>query len=729
MISAEATAAPGRALHREALSALAAMLVAVPAAIANGLVLYAPLGPAFTGAAALAGVVGAGVLGTIAPLLGGTPGAVSAPSPAAAAFMAALCAQLVAGGVAPAAIPGQLGLVVVVAGACQVAAGLLRLGRLVKYLPYPVVAGYLTGGGLLILHLQVSKLVGAPPRWGALRALAHPGSWQLAAVAISGATFAIALAAPGLTRRVPATLLGLAGGVLVHRLLSLRWPELALLDGNALLVGPVLSGAGSPVDAMHALAGGLSADALVAALVPGATLAVLLSIDTLKTCLLVDAATLTRHDSNRELVGQGVGNAASALLGGAPGTAIVSGSMVNVTSGARTRWSGALAGVLALAVLVGLGPALAHLPVPALAAIVALMAWRMLQKELVELLRDRSTLVDFGLAVSVVAVAVAWNLAAAAGVGVLLAIVLFLVEHTRTAVVRRELEPSMFASRRRSPGESGVLERHARDTLLVELQGSLFFGTADRVVEELTPSLSVRRFVILDLFHVRSVDLSAIHALKPVAARLAGRGGRLLLSRVPVKIASRLESHLRQLALDRPPFSVLVVPHVEDALEWAEERILGEQRRPRAPLALEEIDPVRGLPARVVEALRRVAAERVLAPGERLFSAGDGGRELFLVRSGGVRVLAPLEAGRVHLVTTVGAGDFLGELAYLDGGERSADAVAGPETSLFVLTHEGVARAAQEVSGLGVFLSARIAVALSRRLRRATAEARRLWEA
>ncbi len=154
--------------------------------------------------------------------------------------------------------------------------------------------------------------------------------------------------------------------------------------------------------------------------------------------------------------------------------------------------------------------------------------------------------------------------------------------------------------------------------------------------------------------------------------------------------------------------------------EWPEERVPGEANPPRPPLALEEFGLFRDLPAGAVEALRETVLERRIARGERVFAAGDGGRELFLLRSGHVRVLAPSEGGGARVLNTLGPGDFFGDLAYLDGAVRSADVVAACDTDLFILAPQDVARAAHRFPGLEAMIAARIALALAQRLRRVT---------
>lgn len=722
----------------EALPGLAAMLVAVPAALANGLVMYAPLGAASTAAGAMAGLLGAVALGVIAPLLGGTPRLVSAPSPAAAAFMAVLAADLLRGGVAPARVPTVFAAVILVAGTVQVAVGAVRAGRLVKFMPYPVIAGYLTGAGLLILFLQLPRLVGAPAGTTAWRALREPSGWSGVAIAIAAATIAVTLLAPRLTRRIPATLVGLAAGVAVYRVAAVFRPELLHLHGaGPLVVGP-LAGAGA-LDGLAAAREGLTRvlgiglGDLRLAVVPGLMLGVLVSIDTLKTCLLVDVLTHGRHDSDRELVGQGLGNAASALVGGAPGTGIVSASVVNVAGGARGRASAVLAGLLALAVLLALGPLVAWLPVPALAAIVCLMAARMFQREALVLLRERQTLLEFVVVAAVIGVAMAFNLAAAAAAGVAVSLVLFVREQARAPLVRRLGHgDGFFSKHRRGAREREVLVQHGAETVIAEVQGSLFFGSADRLYRTLEPHLARCRRVVLDLSRVGSVDVTAATMLRQVAARLGERGARLALADLPGgRTGELLRVYISRLGLDRPPTEVLVFPHLEEALEWAEDEILARElspRGPEAPLPLAEMELCRGLPEPALRALEAVVEERAVARGEELFPAGSVDSELYLVRAGKVRIVMPLEGGKGDVLATVGRGELLGEMGFTDREPRSATAIAAEPTLLHVLSREGLARAARRHPEVELLVLARLAHVLAARLRIADVDRKALRE-
>jgi SulP family sulfate permease len=517
-------------------------------------------------------------------------------------------------------------------------------------------------------------------------------------------------------------------------------PALLTFEGAGhLLVGPVTSaggGIGGTANAVRAALGrllGIGIPELRVALVPGLMLGVLVSIDTLKTCLMLDVLTRSRHDSDRELVAQGLGNVASAVVGGAPGTGIVSASLVNVHGGARGRLSAVLAGVFALAVLVGLGPLIAWLPVPALAAIVCLMAARMFQREALVLLRERQTLLEFAVVVAVICVSMAVNLAAAAAAGVAVSFVLFVREQARAPLVRRIAHgDAVFSRRRRSAHEQEILNRLGGDTVIAELQGSLFFGSAERLYRALEPQLARCSQVVLDLSRIRSVDVTAATTLRQIAARLGDRGARLVLAEPPGgRAGKQLGIYIAHLGLDRPPHEVLVLPHLDEALDWCEQQVLARANFARAietPLALAEMTIFRDLPPEALRALEAEVRERALSPGEQLFAAGDPGTELFLVRSGAVRILLPLAGGKGDVLDTVGRGELFGEMGFTDHAPRSADAFAGSETRLYALSRDGLARANAACTGIEATVIARLAHVLVARLRVADQDRRALKE-
>ncbi|NNE38376.1 MAG: SulP family inorganic anion transporter, partial [Gammaproteobacteria bacterium] len=157
---------------------LASMLVALPSAIAFGVLVYSAIDPGLAGEGALVGMIGAAALGITAPFVGRTPALITAPCAPAAAILAGLAITLVEGGIDIARIPGLLALTALLSSVLQVVYGLIKGGRLIKYIPYPVVSGYLSGVGLIIAIGQLPKLLGLPEEQELINGLYSPTDWQ-----------------------------------------------------------------------------------------------------------------------------------------------------------------------------------------------------------------------------------------------------------------------------------------------------------------------------------------------------------------------------------------------------------------------------------------------------------------------------------------------------------------------------------------------------------------------
>jgi sulfate permease, SulP family len=244
------------------------------------------------------------------------------------------------------------------AGALQVLLGVLRLGGFVRYVPYPVISGFMSGIGVIIIIQQLYPIVGAEaPSSNAVAILGSlsmlPGRilWPVALLGLT--TFAIIQILPRFTRKVPASLVALIVVTAVSVVVGVDAPRMgAIPAGLPALVVPDL-----PFDQIP----------LVASV--AAQLALLGAIDTLLSALLADSLTKSRHDSNRELIGQGIGNMGAALVGGLPGAGANIRTIVNIEAGGKTRLSGVIHGLFLLAVLLGLSGLVSSIPNAVLAGI------------------------------------------------------------------------------------------------------------------------------------------------------------------------------------------------------------------------------------------------------------------------------------------------------------------------------------------------------------------------
>ncbi|MHB0996640.1 MAG: SLC26A/SulP transporter family protein [Elusimicrobiales bacterium] len=723
----------------DAWGGLAAMLVALPSAIAFGVAMYAPLGPGFAGAGALAGMLGTVAMGLVAPALGGAPRLISAPCAPAAAVMAALCARLVAGGSTPGEAVVSLLLVGVFSGVLQLVYGALGGGRLIKYIPYPVVTGYMSGVGLLIILKQAGPFLGLGKDVSALSGLLEPASWQWPSYTVALVTVAAALLAPRLTRRVPAAIIGLGSGVAAHFLCGAFRPDLLAVGGNPFTIGVISA---SPAAIFGGVSGnfgwlahvGLNDIWLLAG--PALTLSVLLSIDTLKTSVVADSVVRSRHDSDRELRGQGTANITSALLGGMPGAGTLGATMVSLASGGRSRLAGVLEGAFALAAVLALGGAIGRIPVAALAGILTVVGARMIDRSSVRLALKSSTILDFAVIVSVAGTALVSDLLNAAGVGIAFSILLFMREQMGTNVVRRMATGEEISSKqKRLPAEKAVLAERGKETLVVELQGSLFFGTTDQLFSEIEPELRSCRRLILDMRRVTSVDFTAVHMLEQVAERLAEKGGSLVFSHLPHSLPTGqdLLAYFRQLGLSGRRGAGRVFETLHDALEWAEDMTLDEAGVPRpAPgelLDLSQIDFLKGLEKPLLDRMHLAFSERRVRAGEAVFLRKGGGHELFLIRRGHVRIVLPLkETHRQHHLAVFGPGDFFGEVAFLVRTPRTADAIALVDTDLYCISREAFDAVTKSDPAYGAAFYQRLANVVALRLRDADRELRRLQD-
>lgn len=712
------------------------MLVALPSAIAFGVTIFSPLGAAYVAVGALAGILGTFALGLVAPAFGGTNRLITAPCAPAAAVLSAFAIGLMQKGVTPESALLMIALVSLMCGLLQITFGLVGLGRLIKYMPFPVVSGYLSGVGLIIIISQVPKFLGVPKNTHFWESLRSPWLWQWQGIVVGGVTVLVMLFASKVTKAVPAAILGLASGVLAYFALSLHYPALLELTGNKLVIGQLGgSGSGGFFQAMVGrwkAVGSLDPGLLWALITPALTLAVLLSIDTLKTCVVLDALTRSRHNSNRELIGQGLGNLASTAVGGMPGAGQMGATLVNISSGGQTRVSGLIEGALALVAFLILSKFIAWVPIAGLAGILIVVGFRMFDRHSLSLLKSRSTILDFVVIVVVVAVAETVSLIAASAVGIALAIMLFIREQVGGAVVRRKTYGNrMFSKQVRLPEEMEILTKRGEQAVIFELQGSLFFGTTDQLYTALEPDLKTRKFVVLDMRRVQSVDFTAAHMLEQVQGMLAERDAFLIFSQLPRAAPSGqdMKRYFLTLGLVRSERHVRGFRELDAALEWVEDQLLQEDRVERAaekPLELHEIEVFKGRKEDTLTELEACVARRSVKEGEFVFHLGETGDEMFLIRRGAVRIMLPIVGKHSHHLATFGRGNFFGEMTFLDRVPRSADAVAGTDTDLFVLSRARFDGLADHHKRLGMQLLEGLAKALAIRLRHTNTELRTL---
>jgi len=702
------------------------MLVALPSAIAFGVTIFSPLGAAFGAQGALAGMLGVTILGFVAAAFGGTQRLISAPCAPAAAILTAVTIELSRQAIDPSTIVISLFLIALTCGLIQIAFGLLQIGKLIRFMPYTVVSGYLSGVGLIIMISQLPKWLSLPKGIKLIDGIWQPHLWQITSIAIGIATALAMVLAPKFSKRIPAVIQGLLAGVLVYWLLAWSaFPELRSLENNSFIIGPL---AADPAALFNNLQQSLeqllhpNLPPLEQIIIPALTLAILLSIDTLKTCVVLDALTGSRHNSNRELIGQGLGNLSASLLGGTPGAGTMGATLVNKASGGTTRLSGVFQGLWSLIAILVLTPFIAWVPIASLAALLVVIGVKMINWKSLAFARSKETFVDFVVILAVVVVANTVGLIAASGLGVGLAILLFIREQIHSTTVRKKSYGNqLFSKHFRTNAERQILQRDGQHTVIYELQGSLFFGTTDQLYLAIEPEIDRARYVLLDFFRVQSIDITAAHMIERIRNRLAENKTTLVLSRLPERLPSGrdLRSYMDHLRLTHDG-STQIVNEMSDGLEWIENQLLEKAQVLSAQskaLALNEFEIFNGIDIKTLSELTSCMTQQHIPANTCIFQANSPGEELMLIASGQIKITLSIGKNTIVHLATLGRGQFFGEMSFLDRQVHSADVYAQTDVELLIMTRTDFDRISASNQMLTAQVMQSIAIAIATRLR------------
>ncbi|HET7729979.1 MAG TPA: SulP family inorganic anion transporter [Usitatibacter sp.] len=727
----------------EASGAFAATLVALPQALSLGVLAFAALGPAYAGAgvvaALLASVVGNLVASSTYAVKCQIVGARSATTALVASLVAALAADPSLQGANGPDVPAILALVfaaIAISGALQVAFGFWGFGRAIKYIPYPVVAGFMNGIAIIIVASQLRAILGLE---GHQSLVAHLGSTRWGSVATTAVVVAAIFLVPRFARRVPPLVAGLAAGVTAHYLIAAVSPEsVGGVVGALPSVLPTPGEAQALLEAFGRIAHVHSSAVWEVVLPAAVLLSIVGALDGLLAAVISDGITRGRHDSNRVLLGKGLGNIVGGLLGALPAQLNAHTPIANFRAGGRTRWATLLHALFMLVIAVALAPAVAGIPTAALAGIMVFIAYSLVDRwsgDLLSRLRiareDRKEMVVNIAIVAFVAFAqVALNIMVALAIGVIACVTLLLVKLSGNPV-RRHLDGAVRSSHKvRSPEARAALRAVAAQVRILELQGELFFGTADNLQSQVELLPEEVRYVILDFRRVHQVDASGARVLQIIGQRAQARGIRLALS--DVRGDERRGRYFHALGLEAAIPPERWFADLDRALEWAEDELLGRSRFNEAAdseIPLDRMALFHGLSKEEVERLSHAFERRELADGEPVFLEGQHGDRLYLIARGSVSIKVRI-AGEVRArrLATFTPGVIFGEMALLEGKDRSADAFAkGDRVVLHSLSAAKFERLVQEDPLLGSRILRNLSRELAARLR-ATTEAMRALE-
>ena len=485
-----------------------------------------PLSMAFaiaSGARPEQGIYTAIIGGGLVTLLGGSRLQIAGPTGAFIVILAGITAKY-----------GMAGLQVatLMAGVMLLLMGLTKMGGVIKFIPAPVIVGFTTGIGVIIFVGQWSDFLGLPKvtaehfhekLWTQLTLLSqtHLPTFALALLSLLIVIFSPKIAA---LKKIPGPLVAMIVATLLQSTLQLR---------GVATIGTAFGGVpqGLPVFALP----DLSLSQVISLIGPAFTIAMLGAIESLLSAVVADGMAGTKHDSNQELVGQGIANMMTPLFGGFAATGAIARTATNIRNGATSPLAGVMHAVTLIAVLLVLAPLASSIPLAALAAILFVVAWNMSELHRFRRVLMRAHYADRAILVVTFLLTVFVDLVVAVNVGVILAILHFLRRMAAT-VELRQLDHVSVQSELASQGLAAL----PAGTLLYEINGPMFFGAVDNVERVLRDTATDPKVLILRLQRVPFMDVTGLQCLEDAIAGLQKRGVRVLLCEANERVLLKL---------------------------------------------------------------------------------------------------------------------------------------------------------------------------------------------
>jgi sulfate permease, SulP family len=717
-------------LRGDIVGGIVSAVVATPLAMGYGMFAFVALGESYFASGALAGLYTAVIVAIVCVLLGDKSTTVYAPRITSTFFLGLLIYGLVHSEI-PAIKSGGTSFIlaitfsiILLGGVFEALFGLIRLGSLIKFAPQPVMAGFQNTAAILLFLVQLGNVCGFDNSVPFTQLLHHVAAIKPLNVLIAAITFLVTWHARKLPGRVPPVITGIAVGTGLYYLLQ--------SVGLGAHLGPVIGSEPLPAIGLTTLpyfsdlAHVDDMRAIVPTIVAGAlALAVVASMDALLCAKLVTPLSERTADGDKLLQRLGAGNVVAACFGGITSGLNIGPSVANRSFGGRTPVAVFFHAATILVVCTVLFPVAALMPRVTLSAVIMVVAIQHLDVWSLRLVRGlatgsasirRNALLDLSVILLVATISITLDIVLAVFIGIAIAVVLFVVSMSRS-VVRRSYRCGATRSRRfRTANDFALLAQRGETILVMELQGALFFGTGEKLVQEIDHALTQETtFVILNLRRVNEIDSTGARALLEISAMLAARQKTLFLvlgsESVPM---IRLRDF--QILDSIPPSRVFA--DSDRAIERAENELLSDRANfDGAELPLNEVGVLINFSEFQIATIAPRLVREEKAKGSVVFREGDPGRNLLMITKGTASAYLRLPSGGRIRLATFGPGTIFGELALLDEGLRSATVITDDDLICYSLSKDDFAALANESPAVAIKLLASLGRELSGRLR------------
>ena len=710
--------------------------VAIPLAIGYGMFAFVPLGDAYFAYGVLAGLYAAFIVAIASVALGDKTTTIYAPRIVTTFFLGAIILHSLRTSEAAIIRSGNVELIIAIVfsivllgGLFQMLFGLMRIGTLIKYMPHTVMSGFQNAAALLLFLVQIGTVLGYEGHTPMSELANHLASARPLSVLVALLTFVAMWNAKNFAPKVPPAITGLAAGTAAYYALA--------LSGFAANLGPVMGAtpiahlSPSNLPDFFDLVVKPGVLEVVPTILTGALgLAIIASVDALLCARLLQTPTGAKRDIDRQLVRLGLGNMLSASCGGITGGINIGPSLVNRAYGARTPLSVLVNAAVVLITLLLLLPLIAHLPRVALSGVIMVIAVQHIDPWTIQLVkrlfspdvanRPRIVLELFVIAL-VATVSIAMNIVIAVFIGIVVAILFFLLRMSRSVIRRAYRCDGVHSRRTRPPQQAALVNQHGGRILVMELEGALFFGTADSLEHEIETSLQgPTSYLILDLKRVTEIDSTGARLILKIHDRLIKNGQHLAIAHLQER--SPLERFLHDMGVTAAVTRGRIFPDTDHAIEWAEDRLifteLGDAGTD-AEFPFNQLDVLADFTPEDLETIKTMLQRRTYAKGELVFREGDSSAELFIIAHGSASVRIRINEEHQTRLITFSPGTLFGEIALLDQEVRSASVLADENLVCYVLTRADFLILSRQHPFIAIKLLGNLARELSSRLRRA----------
>jgi len=718
---------------------LSAAIITLPMSVAYGVAAFSALGPEFRPHAALFGLNAAIIAGFFAALLGGTPSQISGPMAPLTLIITTVVASLAIDPVLLNLSADHKWMVVGLASACvmiggitQVVFGVVGLGNLVKYIPYPVVAGFMNGIAILLIWNQLPPFLGFGKDIEASSMLSAFTSHNGISLLIGACTLISIYLSKRHIRRAPAFLIGLiAGSALFLVFSAMIGPSLQVAAiGNLHTVLP-LPTAFSEIFQLPSSA--ISGALMTKIVVYGIVLGVIGSMESLMSSVAIDNIRGSRHDSKRELLGQGIGNIIASFFGSLFAAGSMPRSIANIKAGGRSKVSGAICSLLILIVFLSLAPVIGRIPLSVFAAMVIYVGITLFDRPTLRLFKALRTpgkvrrdvfailLVNIGVAIITVSVNLVW----AVIIGLAISTAYFIMK-MGTSVIRREYTTDLICSNKvRGRQQIAFLNENKNRIKVFELHGPIFFGSADKLAHILETKMTDATYCVLDMKQITEIDITGANILVRLHKMFEKRNKILMISYIHTN--HTLWDFLEISGVKREIPGNRFYLSTDLALEWAEDRLLDQFCEGDAcrHYELGELDVFENFSIDELKKIQSLLEKDTFRKNEMLIREGDVDRDLYILTRGSVSVKMNLPFSNAERrLFTFDAGVVFGEMSLLDGKPRSANVQAEEDSEVYRLSFSSFSILTDQQPQIAAKLLKNIALILSDRLRARSNELR-----